>query len=133
VPLKAFAQERFIMHARALGPTVSGMYDVTAELLRRSGVEPTIAPEVPAQMHAALGLVNAGFGVALVPRSLMQLPMKGISYASIKENSPVNEVGLAWRPGNTNPIRPAFVEAAFQAAQLLYETVSPSRRSRKAK
>lgn len=133
IPLKSFAKERFIMHARSLGPTVSGMFNVTAELLRRAGVEPIIAPEVPAQMHAALGLVNAGFGVALVPQSLMQLPVEGISYATIRERDPVNEVGLAWRPGNTNSIRPAFVEAAFQAAETLSTLAPPMSRSRKAK
>lgn len=122
ISLKSFADDRFIMHARSLGPSLSGMYDITAELLRRAGVVPKIAPEIPAQMHAALGLVNAGFGVALVPRSLMQLPMEGISYATIRESNPVNEVGLAWLPGNTNPIRPAFIEAAVQAAKLLRAT-----------
>ena len=117
VSLKQFANDRFIMHARWLGPTVSGMYNVTAELLRNAGVEPRIAPEVPAQMHAALGLVNAGFGVALVPSSLMQLPMEGISYATIREKEPANEVGLAWRTDNTNPIKPAFIDAAFEAVK----------------
>jgi DNA-binding transcriptional LysR family regulator len=119
IPLKSFANDRFIMIPRWLGPTVSGMYEVTAELLRNAGVEPNIAPEAPAQLHAALGLVNAGFGVALVPRSLMQLPMEGISYAGIREKSPTNELGLAWLPGNTNPILPSFSKAAFAAAKLL--------------
>jgi DNA-binding transcriptional LysR family regulator len=127
ISVKAFAKDRFIMHARGLGPTVSGMYNVTAELLRNAGVEPTIAAEAPAQMHAALGLVHAGFGIALVPSSLMQLPMEGISYATIIENQPANEVGLAWRPGNTNPVLSHFIEAAFQAAKML-----PKRNSRKA-
>jgi len=120
ISLKSFAKDRFIMHARSLGPTVSGMYDVTAELLRKAGVAPPIAPEIPAQMHAALGLVHAGFGVALVPRSLMQLSMEGISYATIVEENPINEIGLAWRPGNTNPTLPAFIDAAFKAAALLH-------------
>lgn len=126
IALKAFASDRFIMHARWLGPAVSGMYNVTAELLRNAGVEPRIAPEAPAQMHAALGLVNAGFGVALVPSSLMHLPMEGISYATIREKKPVNEVGLAWRAGSTNPILPAFVKAAFQAAKLLRQAGGPT-------
>lgn len=129
ISLKSFANDRFIMHARWLGPTVSGMYNVTAELLRNAGVEPRIAAEVPAQMHAALGLVNAGFGVALVPRSLMQMPIEGISYATIREDKPSNEVGLAWRQGNTNPTRAAFIEAAFQAVRLLGVRTRPLARS----
>lgn len=136
VPLKSFAKDRFIMHARWLGPTVSGMYNVTAELLRNAGVEPQIAPEVPSQMHAALGLVNAGFGVALVPSSLMQLPMEGISYATIREKNPVNELGLAWRPGSTNPILPTFINAAFQAAKLLGHSgpgLTPSVKSKRSR
>jgi len=133
VALKSFAKDRFIMHARWLGPTVSGMYNVTAELLRNAGVEPIIAPEAPAQMHAALGLVNAGFGVALVPISLMQLPMEGISYATILEKKPENEIGLAWLPGSTNPILPAFIKAAFDAAKLLRPATRASAPSLKPK
>jgi DNA-binding transcriptional LysR family regulator len=119
VALKSFGKDRFIMHARSLSPSISGMYSVTAELLRNAGVEPVIATEAPQQMHTALGLVNAGFGVTLVPRSLMRLPMEGISYATIREKKPENEVGLAWRPGNTSPVRRAFVEAAQQAVKAL--------------
>lgn len=119
IPLKAFASDRFIMIPRWLGPTISGMYEVTAELLRNAGVEPKIAPEAPAQLHAALGLVNAGFGVALVPQSLMQLPLEGVAHATIREKKPVNELGLAWLPANTNPVLPSFTKAAFAAARLL--------------
>ena len=61
--------------------------------------------------------------------------MEGISYATIREKKPVNEVGLAWLPGSANPILPACVKAAFQAAKLLRpatRTPTPSLKPKRA-
>lgn len=67
-------------------------------------------------MQTVVSLVSAEMGVALIPRSLRNLQRTGVVYKSLKEKSPVSEIRLAWRSGDSLPALQLFVGLARQMA-----------------
>ena len=55
------------------------VHDLTLQLLHRAGIEPKVANESANKPSSALRLVSAGFGVALVPRSMLLLETPGVA------------------------------------------------------
>lgn len=125
VPLATFADERFIVLPGHLGSSVMSLYELTSKVFRRAGFAPQVAREVPTDMHTALGMVNAGFGVAMVPRSMMRFPVAGVGFATILESEPDSELGIAWRSDDDNPLCRVFVTAARQAAIIFGDAPGP--------
>ncbi|MGG5820428.1 LysR substrate-binding domain-containing protein [Falsiroseomonas sp. HW251] len=79
------------------------------DLCQEAGFEPRIVQEV-SPMHALIGLVGAGVGVAVVPASVRKLRFAGVAYrglAGLKERSRVFAV---WRPDRLSAPARAFAE-----------------------
>jgi DNA-binding transcriptional LysR family regulator len=114
VPLGSLAREPFILFPRKAG---IGLYDVIVGFCRAAGFTPRIEQEA-IQMSTIVSLVAAGMGVALVPASLRQMRRTGVVYRPLAETSPLMEVGLAWREGETEPAVAAFVEHARAAYRI---------------
>jgi DNA-binding transcriptional LysR family regulator len=114
VPLASLAREPFILFPRKAG---IGLYDVIVGFCRAAGFTPRIEQEA-IQMPTIVSLVAAGMGVALVPASLRQMRRTGVVYRPLAETSPLMEVGLAWREGETEPAVAAFVEHARAAYRI---------------
>lgn len=106
VSLKTFASQPFVMIPRAMAP---GYYDAFAALCRGCGFQPNIAQRAK-QMQTVISLVSNGFGVALVPQSLMNLQRTGVVYAPIRERSPPIVIGLLYRRKDVNPAIQLFAD-----------------------
>jgi DNA-binding transcriptional LysR family regulator len=74
-------------------------------------------------MQTVVSLVSAGIGVALIPASLRHLGRTGVVYRSLAETSPLTELGLAWRRGDTRASLNMLLEvtAAFSPGDLTEE------------
>lgn len=111
VPLASLAREPFILFPRKAG---IGLYDLIVGFCRDAGFTPRIEQEA-IQMPTIVSLVAAGMGVALVPASLRHMRRTGVVYRPLAEESPLMEVGLAWREDEAEPAVAAFVEHAKAA------------------
>ncbi|WP_282615085.1 LysR family transcriptional regulator [Roseomonas gilardii] len=110
IHLRELASDPFVMTPRALGPT---LFDVTIGACRKAGFEPIIGQSAP-QVASVLALVAAELGVALVPVSMRDAAIKGVTYHDIKGEKPVTALALAVRSNERSPAVAAFVaEARF--------------------
>lgn len=60
-------------------------------------------------MQTVIGLVAAGFGVALVPAPMCQLRLEGVVYCELDDVVAVVDLTLAWRRDETNPALSLFL------------------------
>ena len=105
--LQQFSQDHFIIFPRRDGP---GIYDRILGWCQQAGFTPRIVQEV-GQMHAIVGLVGAGLGVAMVPESLQTVHARGVVYRHLEEE-PYIEMALAYRNEPLSPLHQAFAELA---------------------
>ena len=61
-------------------------------------------------MQTIINLIAAGIGVSLVPASLINLQRRGVVYRPLQEQTPAIELALAWRPAESSPVLPQFLE-----------------------
>lgn len=85
---------------------------------KRAGVQPRIVQEVN-ELHAILGLVAGGLGVALFPRSIIKLHLEGVVYRPLHpDETPMAELLIARRSDDQTTTVLRFIEMArkFYAA-----------------
>lgn len=85
---------------------------------KRAGVQPRIVQEVN-ELHAILGLVAGGLGVALFPRSIIKLHLEGVVYKPLHpDETPMAELLIARRSDDQTTTVLRFIEMArkFYAA-----------------
>jgi len=90
VQLAQLAAEPFILFPRASVPRV---YDHLVALCRSAGFSPRTAQEA-FQYPTMLGLVAAGFGIALVPTCVRALRRAGIVYVPVTDAAATSELSL---------------------------------------
>ena len=107
LPLAGLQEDRLFWFARRLNPT---FHDYCERIFKTLGYAPERLPEPPD--HAALlGLVAAGQGVALVPRSLTNVKRKGVVFRPLAESEQLRiRIGLAVRSGPVRPEVQALVD-----------------------
>jgi DNA-binding transcriptional LysR family regulator len=105
-PLRAFADELFVLLPRRLGPS---LYDQIVLTCRRAGFSPRAGQEA-VEMHTIVSLVAAGMGVALLPASFRNVRRLGVVYVEPEEPTAQVEMALAWRRDNPSPVLSRFVE-----------------------
>ncbi|CNI35728.1 LysR family transcriptional regulator [Yersinia vastinensis] len=93
VNLKALQYEKLIIFPREVGP---GLFDAIISACYRAGFQPTLGQQSP-QMASAIGMVAAGFGFTLVPRSLTAIQANNVTYHEIDDNQLKTKITLAWR------------------------------------
>ena len=95
-PAELLAQP-LVIFPRATTPS---LFDAVLTFYHRHGVTPVIAQEA-IQMQTIVNLVSAGLGLALVPRSMMQMQRPGVLYralpAALSAGAPLCETSLLWR------------------------------------
>ena len=114
IPLKRFEHDLFIMHGRPFSAGMTRTYEITMDLFREAGFEPRVAPEAPQDMYMALTMVGAGFGVSILPRSILMLGVANTAYAEIREPGAKSQIAVTHRRDHTNPAIAAFVAAAAE-------------------
>jgi DNA-binding transcriptional LysR family regulator len=77
--------------------------------LARAGVELPVAHEIQ-QIHAIIGLVAGGLGIAIVPRSVRVIALANVRFLEIAEpRPPTSELALVTRKGDDNPVVKRFL------------------------
>jgi DNA-binding transcriptional LysR family regulator len=92
----------------------SGFHAEVLAICRQAGFVPRIAQEI-APMHAVLGLVEAGFGIAVVPESVRVLAFPGIVYRQIRGLEQASALYLATHLSKRSPQCEAFISHLFHA------------------
>ena len=76
-----FRSEPFVLYRRLAGP---GLYDTILAACRAAGFIPVVAQEAP-RLPATLGLVAAGIGISIVPRSMSRIGMDDVVFRTLSD------------------------------------------------
>jgi len=106
ITLRALQNETFIS-VRRIAPTT---HNWLLNLCRSSGFVPKFAQEEPDGALTLLGLVSAGFGVALVPETFRRLLSVEIEFRPLASNIPPFDFHIAWHRDNQSGVLHAFLE-----------------------
>lgn len=99
LPLKALADETFVVYRRHNGP---GLYDAILSACNAAGFSPHVGQEAP-RIVSTLNLVAAGLGVSLVPESLQRMRLDGVVFRRLAGAAPPKApLYLATRRGETS-------------------------------
>lgn len=79
VALADLSEDPFVLLPRAVSPT---LHDVILGACQNAGFVPREGQQAP-QLSSVVNLVAAGFGVSLVPSSVCQIRIDGITYAEV--------------------------------------------------
>jgi DNA-binding transcriptional LysR family regulator len=93
IAIEALAHDPFILFPRELGP---GLHDAITQRCQRAGFSPRLGSQSP-QVISTVGMVQAGFGVAIIPRSVSELHPHGVSYHPIADEPLTTRISLATR------------------------------------
>jgi DNA-binding transcriptional LysR family regulator len=99
VRVEQLRHENFIMYAAALSSVVN---DAVVRSCLAAGFYPPCAYEVT-ETSAALALVAAGLGVALLPDSIRSAPREGVLCKRVEDALSVSLV-MAWRENDESPL-----------------------------
>jgi DNA-binding transcriptional LysR family regulator len=93
VRIETLADEAFIVPQRQPGWDYS---DAFFEILRDNGIEPRTVQEASQSIGVA-SLVADGLGVALVPASITNLRLPGLTYRPIEGRSRTTALAMVWK------------------------------------
>ncbi|KRE89186.1 LysR family transcriptional regulator [Frateuria sp. Soil773] len=113
IPLAALAGETFILFPRDIGP---GLYDTIAGACHRAGFSPRLGLAAP-QIPSIVPMVEAGFGVSIVPASVSRIGGAGVAYLPLAGDAPSALLALAYRRDERSQLVRRFVALARQAAR----------------
>ncbi|MEW6637481.1 MAG: LysR family transcriptional regulator [Actinomycetota bacterium] len=120
VPPEELADEPFIMVPRHKEPN---SFDRYVGICQRAGFSPRIVQEV-FEIHAIVGLVATGMGVAFVPASIRVLQRPGVVYRALRDQEAKIGTAVVRRNAEPPPVLRTFIST-------LREVVAESsRRSR---
>jgi len=90
-------------------------------LFRSSGIQPEYVQTLGSTL-AIVSLVNAGMGLALVPRSASAIRFEQVRFRELPMPPGVrSELHLVWRDDNDNPALAAVRDAVRQSAEATYQ------------
>lgn len=93
ISLRDLQHEKLITFPREVGP---GLFDAIMNACYRAGFEPELGQQSP-QLVSAIGMVSAGFGITVVPRSLTTIHANNVTYHEIDDDQLKTQITLAWR------------------------------------
>ncbi|MFG3207402.1 LysR substrate-binding domain-containing protein [Streptomyces sp. NPDC048192] len=99
VRVEQLRHEDFVMYGATLGSVLN---DAVVRSCLASGFTPHCAYEIT-ETSAALALVAAGLGIAVLPDSVRSAPREGVLYKEIEDAVSVPLV-LAWRDDDSSPL-----------------------------
>jgi DNA-binding transcriptional LysR family regulator len=94
----------------------TGIYPQIFRLCREAGFVPHVALEA-GEASTIIGLVAAGCGVSLLPKSFDRIRMDGVCYRPIADEAATTTLLLAQRADEVSPLVEAFVALAMEAAR----------------
>jgi DNA-binding transcriptional LysR family regulator len=108
VELATLKEDPFLLFPRAVGPT---LYDSIISACRAAGFEPIIG-HFTLQIASVVNLVAAELGVSIVPASMSQLQVSGVTYRPIAGQAATARLALGYRRGETSPVVRNFIARA---------------------
>lgn len=99
--------EGLILLPRSADPV---LWDSVIARCRAAGFSPRVVQEAEA-WHTVAGLVGAGVGIALVPKSLAEIKRPGVVYRAVRNLAVQMSLYVAWKRGEKSPVRERFVTA----------------------
>jgi DNA-binding transcriptional LysR family regulator len=112
VEVRALAGQPLIAYPGARG---EGTFQrALLELCASEHLIPEFSQEA-STVQTAVGLVRAGVGLAIVPRSLRSLRLEGVVYREFSGPTPKVSMGVAWRAQRQSSLTESFVRIATQA------------------
>ncbi|MBO3277391.1 LysR family transcriptional regulator [Pseudomonas schmalbachii] len=119
VEIAELAELPFIIYSRSLVPS---LHALTLYAFQEAGIQPRIVQEA-VQVHAILGLVEGGLGVALLPDGLGKYAGDGIRLIPLRGVSEKLVVGtaLAVLPDAVTPAARNFIEHVREVVQVVEE------------
>lgn len=103
IPLELLAGDPFVLFPRQRNPI---FFDQIISLCRAAGFSPRIVQEAP--LLDILSLVEAGFGVSIMPGSVRHAARRGLALRPIV-GSPRTDLFIAWRANDVSPALQEFV------------------------
>ena len=104
--ISELASERFITLSRHESPQG---FNKTLLMCSNSGFTPTIVTQ-PRMLSTVLLLVDAGMGIAILPKSLEQNASPSLRFINIEGEQSQDELVVAWKKSNSNAAIPLFLE-----------------------
>ncbi|MGN6320318.1 MAG: LysR substrate-binding domain-containing protein [Dyella sp.] len=104
--MKMLAQEPFVVFSRSAG---AGVREQVMNLCREAGFAPRISQEAR-EASTIIGLVAAGFGVAILPQSCDHIHVEGVTYVPLAEANAMSEIHVVYRDDERSPLVPRFVQ-----------------------
>ncbi|WP_342608360.1 LysR family transcriptional regulator [Vibrio tritonius] len=118
-PTLTFSQlrsERILQFPRETGPA---LYDEMTSIFSDKGIVCDPLYSAP-QLRSAVAMAQAGFGIAIVPRSLAEHLDNSTTVASIQDMPLISQVVVAWEPNNLNhQVRQIIASIRHYKAQYL--------------
>lgn len=106
INISELANERFITISRHESPQG---FNKTLLMCANSGFTPNIVTQ-PRLLSTVLLLVDAGMGIAILPKSLQQNASSSLRFINIQGEQAKDELVIAWKKTNTNPAIPLFLD-----------------------
>lgn len=100
------SQERFVILNREESPQG---FNRTLLICANNGFSPTIVSE-PRLIHTVLLLVDAGMGIAILPKSLQLYSSPSLRFIDIEGEQEEDVMVVAWKKINRNPSIPLFLD-----------------------
>jgi DNA-binding transcriptional LysR family regulator len=123
VSLEKLRDAQFIIHSETLGTSVSL---AISQLCITAGFVPNIA-ESATSTAMVLGMVAAGMGVALLPKSYTLTSPFGVRMLNIEDSQSVCGIAVSHRPGSDHdPLLADLVRTIEEAAPLVPDTTPAS-------
>ena len=102
VPLRTgdFDGQDFVMYSPI---EARYFHELLVSIFRTAGVTPVVTQYL-SQIHSILALVDAGWGIALVPEAAARMRYAGVTFKPVRlpDPEPV-QLNLVWRGDNDNP------------------------------
>lgn len=104
IPLKALADEPFVLPPPDLVPSYSQIID----LCQQVGFTPKVVQQAT-WMITVLSLVAGGVGIALLPANAQNLVRKGVVYREIQGENLTRQLAVIWRRDDSSIILREFI------------------------
>ncbi|MCL2891718.1 LysR family transcriptional regulator [Brenneria tiliae] len=113
IHLSELKQESLITFPREICP---GLHDMVIRACYLSGYEPRLSQQAP-QLTATIGMVSAGFGIAIIPESLSCIKIGNVSYHAIEDIRLNTQIIMVWRQHEHRPIAMNMVQLSRSQRQ----------------
>lgn len=100
IHLSELQHDPLIMFPREVCP---GLHDMILHACYLSGYEPKLGQQA-SQLTATIGMVSAGFGITIIPKSLSCIKMNRVSYHTIDDARLNTRITMVWRQHENSPI-----------------------------